>query len=91
MPQNKSLIELVAMAYLLPGVVVGSISMCSTVIFYSFGPGAVWNVGFIAWIYGGVVGLFSSLLRVATWPYGFYILINNPDGFLPWLFFHWYQ
>ena len=37
MPQNKSLIELVAMAYLLPGVVVGSISMCSTVIFYSFG------------------------------------------------------
>lgn len=91
MPQNKSLIEIATTAYLLIGAVVGSISIGSTAIFYSFGPGAVWNIGFFAWIIGGVMGLFGSFLRAVIWPYGLYVLINNPDGFFPWLFFHWYQ
>ena len=85
------MLQKIAAAYLTAGGITGSISLGSTAIFYGFGPGAVWNIGFFAWIIGGVAGVFFSILRVATWPYGLYVLITNPDGFFPWLFFHWYQ
>lgn len=91
MTRIKSLIATAGIAYLYIGVVVGSISMISTAIFYGFGPGAFWNIGFISWLGGGVLGMWFSFLRVAIWPYGLYVLFNNPDGFFPWLFYLWYQ
>ena len=80
----------IAAAYLTAGMITSAISAVSTSIFYAFGPGAIWHIGFVAWMIGGVSGLFFSVLRVATWPYGIYVLITNPDGFFPWLFYHWY-
>lgn len=76
--------------YLLIGGVTASLSMCSNVIYYGFGPGAIWNIGFVA-ILGGAIGTFMAFIRVITWPYGIYVLISNPDGFFPWLFYLWYQ
>ncbi len=80
-----------AVMYLGIGVMTASLSMCSNVVFYAFGPGAIWNVGFVAAGLGIFIGTFMSFLRVVIWPYGIYVLINDPDGFFPWLFYLWYQ
>jgi hypothetical protein len=90
MTEQKSLIESVATVYLLIGAGVASISMCSTAVYYGFGPGAIWNLGFVAAGIGLIIGGFFSLLRVVSWPYGVYVLISDPDGFFPWLFYIWY-
>ena len=91
MTKQKPLIRIVLGTYLFFGVSVAFVSMGSTAVYYGFGPGAIWNIGFFAWIVGGVLGMWFSFLRVVTWPYGLYVLINNPDGFFPWLFYLWYQ
>jgi hypothetical protein len=73
------------------GATMTSVSILSCGAYYSWGPGAFWNIGFFPWLFGGVIGLFSAMLRMLTWPYGLYILITNPDGFFPWLFYLWYS
>lgn len=77
--------------YLVIGTVTASLSMCSNVIYYGFGPGAIWNIGFVTSIVSAVIGAFMAFIRVITWPYGIYVLISNPDGFFPWLFYLWHQ
>ena len=77
--------------YLMVGTPVAGISLLSNIIFYTIGPGAMWHLGFIESSMGLFIGLFSSFLRVVTWPYGAYVLFNNSDGFLPWLLFPWYN
>ena len=85
-----SLIQIIGSAYLIIGGIVMSLSMGSMAIYFGFGPGAFWNIGFLPWIFGGVSGIFFAFLRFVTWPYGLYLLIDNPDNFIPWLFYHWY-
>jgi hypothetical protein len=90
MADQKSSIEMVGATYLALGGITASLSMLSTSIYFALGPGAFWNIGFVPWILGWVFGIFGSILRMVTWPYGLYVLINNPDAFFPWLFYHWY-
>jgi hypothetical protein len=67
------------------------ISGLSLSAYYSFGPGAIWEIGFFASSIGLFVAVFFSVLRILTWPFGLYILFTNPSGFLSWLFYLWYQ
>ena len=66
------------------------ISTFSCLIYYGFGPGAVWNIGFTASAFGLFFSLLYSMLRVVTWPFGVFVLIVNPGLFFPWLFYLWY-
>ena len=95
MTEEKSstgnLFGLIAGIYFGIGGIVASISLGSTAIFYTFGPGAIWNIGFIAWWVGGFLGVVGSFFRLVTWPYGIYVLVQDPAGFFPWLFYLWYQ
>ena len=76
--------------YLGIGLFFGCISFTSNILFYSFGPGAIWNIGIFAGSVGFVIGAFSSALRVILWPYGIYLVINDQAGFFEWLFYQWY-
>ncbi len=79
------------MTYFFTGVVVASVSLCSTLIYYCFGPGAFWNLDFGTSLLGILTGGFYAFLRVITWPWGIYVLIENPSDFFPWMFYHWYS
>ncbi|MBL6934280.1 MAG: hypothetical protein ISR48_02600 [Alphaproteobacteria bacterium] len=91
MTEQKSLIGNIATAYFLIGAGIASISMCSAAVYYGFGPGAFWNLGFGTSIIGFALGVFFAFLRGAVWPYGIYVMIQDPSEFLPWLFYLWYQ
>ena len=83
------MVQLFGTIYLGVGGIVSFISLGSSVFFYGFGPGAIWEIGFVASIIGMLVAWFFAFLRLVTWPYGLYILVTNPDGFFPWLFYLW--
>ena len=90
--ENKSeSFHTIWMLYGIPGAVVASISMISNVVFYTIGPGAIWNIGFVESVLGVIIGMFGAFLRMLTWPYGLYVLFTDPGGFFPWLFYLWYQ
>jgi hypothetical protein len=87
----KSFITKVLRVYFGVGSVVASISAASAVVYCGFGPGAFWEIGFIASMLGFVVGVFMAMTRVVLWPFGLYVLVTNPSGFFPWLFYLWYH
>jgi hypothetical protein len=90
MTEQKSEMGCFATVYFGIGAGFATITMFSVAVYYGIGPGAIWNLGFVATVIGLLVGLSQSLIRVVSWPYGVYVLINNPDGFFPWLFYLWY-
>jgi hypothetical protein len=90
-PDSKSKHNPLLAIYVAVGGCVATVSFLSNFLFYFMGPGAIWNKGFLETSVGLILGVFFSLLRVVTWPYGAYVLFNNPDGFLPWLLFPWYN
>jgi len=79
------------MTYGIIGAGVASVSMMSTLTYYGFGPGAFWNLDFGTSLIGVLIGIGNSFLRVITWPYGIYVLTQDPSSFFPWLFYHWYS
>ncbi len=87
----KSFITKVLTVYFIIGSVVAGVSGTSAAIYYGFGPGAFWEVGLIASTVGLVIGELSALFRILAWPFGLYVLISNPSGFFPWLFYLWYH
>lgn len=91
MARTGSEMSTMFIAYGYIGAIFGSISMCSAAVFYAFGPGAIWNLGVVECFLGLFVATGLAFFRVAIWPYGVYVLITNPDAFLRWLFYLWYQ
>ena len=76
--------------YLSIGFIFGLISFISNIVYYSWGPGAIWNIGFIAGSVGFAIGALFSILRVILWPFGIYLVVTGQAGFFEWLFYQWY-
>ena len=84
------LLQIALISYIVVGGITSMVSLGSVAIFYILGPGAIWEIGFLSSTFGFAAGLFFAALRAITWPMGLYILISNPAGFSPWLFYLWY-
>ena len=91
MTKDKSPASNFFMIYFVIGVVISSITFASSWAFYTFGPRAIWNIGYFDAFAGLISSLFMSVPRIVLWPYGLYILVTDPSGFLPWLFYVWYS
>jgi hypothetical protein len=68
------------------------VSMYSCTIYYSVGPGALWNVGLFHSSVGWLIGMLSAALRMVTW--AMLILVWYQQGweeFWRALFYVWYH
>ena len=85
-----NLLQAIVAIYLGIGAVLFFVSFISAMIFYSFGPGAFWNIGFISSFVSFWVALWFGFTRVFLWPLGVYAMVTTDLGFFQWLFYIWY-
>lgn len=83
------LIQGIAIAYFGIGGLVAALSVGSAAVFYSFGPGAIWSIGFLSWITGAILSFLFAMLRFITWPFGVYSTFATDQSFWAWLFYLW--
>jgi len=76
--------------YLSIGGIFSFLTAGSTVIFYTIGPGALWNIGFFACLLGFSIGIVTAMLRFIIWPYVFYVTLGTDQSLQHWLFYLWY-
>lgn len=77
--------------YLSIGGIISGVSFVSAAIYYSFGPGAFWNLGLGTSAAGFMFAAFFAFLRAFIWPLGIYQVLTAKVGLFPWLFYVWHQ
>lgn len=77
-------------AYIIIGGIFASATVTSGMLFYGFGPGAFWNIGFMYSILGTAAAIFFSLARIFVWPLGILQIASTELTFWKWINYVWY-